>query len=80
MLAQLLKNFYICTFLVLVDRQKQEVIGLRRGGTGRDSAHQLLTNRPRLPKFKTATWPLPCGGPVMGCKRGKKKSAPFSTP
>lgn len=26
MLAQLLKNFYICTFLVLVDRQKQEVV------------------------------------------------------
>lgn len=26
MLAQLLKSFYICTFLVLVDRQTQEVV------------------------------------------------------
>ena len=26
MLAQLLKNFYICTFFVLVDKQKQEVV------------------------------------------------------
>lgn len=73
MLARLLKNFYICTFRVLVDRQKQEVVTDGEGLGQEEGRLRPPTSDNKVPKLETAMGALSCGGPGMGCQRNQKK-------
>lgn len=87
MLAQLLKNLYICTFFLYLwtDKSRKWSLRLQRGGTqekGRPSPPTSHNNKP-IPtpqKLRQRCRPLPCGGVTMGWKKKteyKHKSAPI---